>query len=182
MELRSLIKKKKAVILKKWLAAIYDTYPADTAEFINGNKDMFANPAGHTITVSAEHILEGLIRVEDAAVLSDYLEPIIRIRAVQDFTPAQAVSFINSLKTVISGQLRPEIRRHSLWDEWEKLQASIDNLTLLANEIYAKMKQRIQHIRMKEIENNKRFLIKLTGSSTRCRDGSSDPSAFNGCT
>jgi hypothetical protein len=164
MELSRLLKKNKPVILKKWLAAIYDTYPADTAEFINGNKDMFANPVGHIITVNAEYILEGLIRGKDTASLSACLEPIIRIRAVQDFTPVQAVSFINSLKTVIIGQLKPEIRRHRLWDDWAELQASIDNLSLLAYEIHTKMKERIEHIRMKEIEKSERFLVRFMAS------------------
>jgi hypothetical protein len=164
MELHRLLEKKKPVILKKWLAAIYDTYPADTAEFIKGDNDMFANPVGHTVTANAEYILEGLIRGEDTAALSAHVECIIRIRAVQDFTPIQAVSFMNSLKTVIFSQLKPEIHKHRLWDEWEKLEASVDNLTLMANEIYAKMKQRIQHIRMKEIEKSERFLVKLMGS------------------
>jgi hypothetical protein len=167
MKLHRLLENKKPVILKKWLAIIFDTYAADTAKFFNGDKDMFANPVGHTITGNAEYIIEGLIRGEDAAALSACLERIIRIRAVQDFTPVQAVSFMNSLKTVISGQLKPEIRRHRLWDEWEELQASIDNLSLQAYELHAKMKEKIQHIRMKERENNERFLIKLTGSRTR---------------
>lgn len=164
MELRRLLNKNKSVILKKWLAAIYDTYPADTANFIKGEGDMFSNPVGHTITVNAEHILEGLIGGEDTSVLSDHLEQIIRIRAVQDFTPIQATSFIKSLETVIFSQLKPEIHRHSLLDEWEELQARIVNLTLLACGIHVKMKERIQHIRMKEIENSERFIVRLMGS------------------
>ena len=166
MELRSLLEKNKSVILQKWLTAICDTYPAGTAGFINSNNDMFANPAGHTIAANAEHILDGLIRGEDTASLSASLEPIIRIRAVQDFTPLQAVSFINGLKTVINGQLEPVIRRHGLRHEWEELQARIDNLALLASGIHAEMKERIRHIRMTEIEKREKFLEKLTGSRT----------------
>jgi hypothetical protein len=167
MELSRLLKKNKPVILQKWLATIYDTYPADTAAFINSNKDMFANPVGHTIAVNAEYILEGLTRGEDTVSLSARLEPIIRIRAVQDLTPVQAVSFMNGLKTVITGQLKTEILMHGLWDDWKELQSSIEDLALLACEIHTKMKERIQHIRIKELENSERFLIKLTGSRTR---------------
>jgi hypothetical protein len=167
MKLRRLLEKKKSVILKEWIAAIYDTYPADTASFLESEPDMFSNPVGYTSCTNAEYLLEGLIRGEDETTLLSYLEEIIRIRAVQDFAPVQAVSFINSLKTVIAGQIKTEIDRYALWVEWEELHSSIDNLTLLAYEIHAKMKGRIQHIRMKEIENGERFLIKLTGSRTR---------------
>ncbi len=77
---------------------IFDTYPADTSRFLKGEKDMFANPVGHTITANAEYILEGLIKGADAASLSAYLEQIIRIRAVQDFTPAAGSVFHEQLK------------------------------------------------------------------------------------
>jgi len=166
MELRSLLEKNKLVILQKWLAAICDTYPAGTAGFISVSNDMFANPAGHTVAANAERILDGLIGGEDTASLSASLEPIMRIRAVQDFTRDQAVSFISSLKTVISVQLEPGIRRYDLGHEWEELQARIDNLSLLACGIHAEMKERIRHIRMTEIEKREKFLEKLTGSRT----------------
>jgi len=166
MELRSLLEKNKLAILQKWLAAICDTYPAGTAGFISGSDDMFANPAGHTIAANAENILDGLIGGEDAASLSASIEPIMRIRAVQDFTRDQAVSFISSLKTVISGQLEPGIRRHGLRQEWEGLQARIDDLALLACGIHAEMKEKIRHIRITEIKKRETFLVKLTGSRT----------------
>jgi len=167
MELHRLLEKKKPVILEKWLAAIYDTYPADTARFLEREMDMFSNPVGYNSSANACHILEGLTRGEEEATMSSFLEEIIRIRAVQDFTPDQAVSFVSRLKTVIADQLEPEIRRYNLWSEWEGLQASIDNLKLMAYEIHAKMKQKIQHIRMKELENNERIRMKLMGSPTR---------------
>ena len=161
MNLQRLLQKKRSAVLNKWLDDIFNTYPADTAKFLKGEKDMFANPVGHTIAANAEYILEGLIKGDDGATQSAYLEWIIRIRAVQDFTPSQAVSFMNSLKMVIINQLKTEIRKHNLWDEWEELEARIDSLTLMAFEIYAKMKEKIHHIRMKELEKSERFLIKL---------------------
>jgi hypothetical protein len=162
-----LLEKKKAVILKKWLQAIYDTYPADTSRFLKDESDMFANPVGHAISANAEYILDGLIRGEKSAELSPYIEWIIRIRAVQDFTPAQAVSFLNSLKIVIKGQLKPELHKHNLWDELEELEADIDNLALSAFEIYSKMKERIYNIRMKEMEKSEKFLQRLMESRNR---------------
>jgi len=166
MELHRLLEKKKPTILNEWLTEIFNTYSANTATFLKDEGDVFANPIGHTITTNAEHILDGLIKGEDGDELSVYIEQIIRIRAVQHFTPVQAVSFINNLKTVILDQLRPEISRHSLWDEWEELQADMDNLAVLAYGIYTKIQERIEHIRAKEIENNERFLMKLMGNRT----------------
>ncbi len=164
MNLYKLLLKKKSVILKKWLDEIFDTYPADTSKFLKGEKDMFANPVGHTIAANAEYILEGLIKGEDVAALSAYMEWIIRIRAVQDFTPSQTVSFMNSLKMVIISQLKTELSKHNVCDEWEELEVRIDSLTLLAFEIYTKMKDKMHEIRMKELEKSERFLIRLMES------------------
>ena len=164
MELCRLLEKKKPIILKNWVAAILGTYPDDVGAFFKDEKDMFANPVGHTITTNAENILEGLIGGEDAHTQSVYIERIIRIRAVQNFTSVQAVSFINVLKTIIIDELKTDISSGSLRDEWEEIRATIDNLTLLAFKIYAEMRERIEHIRVKEIEKNEKFLMRLMGS------------------
>jgi len=162
--LRSLLLKKKSGILKKWLGEIFDTYPADTSRFLKAEKDMFANPVGHTIAANIEHLLNGLIKKGDTASLAAYLEQIIRIRAVQDFTPSQAVSFINSLKTVITGQLETEIYKYNLRDEWGEFQTRIDSLTQCACELHREMKQRIDIIRTKEREKSEKFLTTLMES------------------
>jgi hypothetical protein len=167
MELSKLLEKQRPAILKKWLDEIFDTYPADTSRFLKGENDRFANPVGHTITANAELILNGLIKKADTASLAACLEQIMRIRAVQDFTPSQAVSFINSLKTVITGQLKTEINRYNLWDELAEFETRIDSLSQCAYELHTEMKKRIDIIRTKELDNSERFLKRLTECRTR---------------
>jgi hypothetical protein len=164
MELGKLLERKKPAILKKWLGEIFDTYPSDTSRFLQGEQDMFANPVGHAITANAECILTGLIKGDNPRALSAYLEQIIRIRAVQDFTPSEAVSFIGSLKTVLTGQLKTEIHKYSLWDEWGEFETRIDSLTQCAYELNTEMKKRIDIIRTKEIDKNERFVKRLMES------------------
>jgi hypothetical protein len=164
MELSKLLEKNRPAILKKWLVEIFDTYPADTSRFLKSRQDRFANPVGYTITANAGYILEGLIKGVDAGPLSACLEQIIRIRAVQDFTPSEAVSFIASLKTVITGQLKTEIHKYSLWDEWAEFETRINGLTEGAYELHTEMKRRIDIIRTKENDKNERFARRLTES------------------
>ena len=162
-DLRSIIRENRAPILKKWLGEIFETYPADTARFLRSESDRFANPVGHTVSVNAGHILDGLIESADAAALSEYMEQVIRIRAVQDFTPAGAVYFIGSLKTVIAAQLRTEISRRGLQDEWRTLEAHIDSLTARAYQLHDEMKQKIDDIRAKEADRSELIFKRLTG-------------------
>jgi hypothetical protein len=167
MELSKLLEKRRSAILETLLDEIFDTYPADTSRFLKGENDRFANPVGHTITANAELILNGLIKKADTASLAACLEQIMRIRAVQDFTPSQAVSFINSLKTVITGQLKTEINRYNLWDELAEFETRIDSLSQCAYELHTEMKKRIDIIRTKELDNSERFLKRLTECRTR---------------
>jgi hypothetical protein len=167
MELSKLLEKRRSAILETWLDEIFDTYPADTSRFLKGENDRFANPVGHTITANAECVLNGLIKKADTASLAACLEQIMRIRAVQDFTPSQAVSFINSLKTVITGQLKTEINRYNLWDELAEFETRIDSLSQCAYELHTEMKKRIDIIRTKELDNSERFLKRLTECRTR---------------
>lgn len=162
MELSKLLEKQRPAILKKWLGEIFDTYPADTSRFLRIESDIFANPVGHTITSNAGHILDGLIQGVDTPSLSVYIERIIRVRAVQDFTPLQAVSFIKCLKTVIINGLETEINKYNLWDGWGEFEKRIDVLTERAYELHAEMKQRIDTIRSREIDKNERFAKRLT--------------------
>jgi len=171
---------KKAAILRKWADAVFDTYPGDTAAFLQKEQDRFANPVGYATRISLEKILDGLLTGSDIHALSAYIEDIIKIRAVQDFSPPQAASFPLLLKKVIIDEIK--IAQVPA-GEWIDLETRIDSLTLSAFEIYAKMQEKMHHIRMKELEKSEGFLIKLMESrGACCRDGSEDPSDFNGCT
>jgi hypothetical protein len=167
MNLHRLLQKKKSAIRKRWLDEIFTSYPPDACHFLKDEMDVFANPVGHTISANADYILEGLIKGDDTSSLSPYLEWIIRIRAVQDFTPTQVVSFVGSLKSATIGLLQTDIQKHNLWEEWEELSARIDTLTLMSFEIYTKMKEKIHSIQMKELEKSEKFLIRLMESRTR---------------
>lgn len=161
MSLVQSLKRKKAAILRRWVNMVFDTYPGDTAAFLKGEKDRFANPVGYTTTTGLEKMLDGLIAGPDIQSLSPYLEDIIKIRAVQDFSPSQAVSFPLLLKKVIIDEIK--IDRAPAGD-WIEIESRIDALALLACEIYARMQDKIHHIRRKELEKSERFLTRLMES------------------
>ena len=150
MELHRLLEKKKPVILEKWLAAIYDTYPADTARFLEREMDRLSNPVGYAISTSAGQLLDALIKGDDPGTLHICLEKIIKIRAVQDFTPSQAVAFMPDLKTVLRGHVMGEAAKYGLQDELNELEIKIDRLSYISTELYTKMKNQIRDISVKE--------------------------------
>src|SRR5450756_2438279 len=101
MSLTRLLSDKKAMILSNWCDAMLDSYPPDTSNFLRKNDNRFANPVGHTIKDSFEHIVDSLLQGSGPEASRVFLDNIIRVRAVQDFSPSQAISFIFALKKVI---------------------------------------------------------------------------------
>jgi hypothetical protein len=167
MGLYKLLAQKKPAILKEWLAQIFASYPPDASGFLAGEKNSFANPVGCTIATNAECILAGLTDGRDTDAMSVYLEPIIRIRAVQDFTPSQAVSFMAGLKTVVANQIRTKVPEGTPGGEWEELMTGIDRLHMQACETYAQMKEEIGVIRSNEITKREGFFNRSTGSRSK---------------
>ena len=96
--LESLLSQRKAPILERWLHLILETYPANSSSFFKQERDRFVNPVGYTISQGIETLYEELLQGMNFDKLSASLDNIIRIRAVQDFFPSQAVGFVFLLR------------------------------------------------------------------------------------
>ena len=89
----------------------------------------------------------------DPAALHSHLDSIIRIRAVQDFTPAQATAFILSLKKVLREYLAKELQDSRLAAEFTALETRIDQICLMAFDIYMQCREKVNQIRANETRN-----------------------------
>ncbi len=139
MNLQNLLIEKRSVILDKWLDLILEGYQKRGQIFFKKEKDRFLNPVGYEFRKGIGGIYRALIeKVEDSEV-TIFIDKIARIRAVQDFSPAQAVSFIFLLKKVIKEELGEKILKDGLANEWLELESKIDNLALLCFNIYMQL-------------------------------------------
>jgi len=148
-----ILEHKKSAILKKWFDLTARTYAPDTAEFLKGNKDQFANPVGAAMLNGLKGLLDQLIHSMDPETLTFHLDPIIRIRAAQNFTPAQATAFILSLKKVLREDLAKELRDSSFAAELIAFESKIDQLCLMAFDIYMQCRETIFQISANETRN-----------------------------
>jgi hypothetical protein len=160
MELKNILSAKRTAVLKKWFDVILESYPPNTAEFLRTQKDPFANPVGHTIFEGMEGIFDELLEGVDSHKASVFLDNIIRVRAIQDFTPSQAVLFVFLLKKVIEEEVGEELRKEGLSEELTLLNSRIDKLALLAFDIYMKCREKLYELRAKELENRTFRLLK----------------------
>jgi len=160
MSLEDHLKDKKRVILSKWFDLTIGTYPEQTAQFLKSKKNQFANPVGYTLFKEIEPILEGLCNRVECNALQPFLENIIRIRAIQDFSPSQAVSFVFLLKQVIRAEMEVEIQKGAVGRELLDLESRIDELGLLSFNIFMKCREKIYDLKANELKNRTVRLLK----------------------
>ncbi|MDR3584025.1 MAG: RsbRD N-terminal domain-containing protein [Desulfosporosinus sp.] len=160
MKFKDLLEAKKSALLTRWFDAIIETYPTDTSGFLKNQKDRFANPVGHIFTQGIEKILAALIEGRDFAEGFPFLDDIIKVRAIQDFTPSKAVSFIFDLKKVVRKELEKEIRQSQFTDALLEFELKIDELALLAFDKYIKCREQIYKLKTDELKRMSFTLLK----------------------
>ncbi|MGE5661795.1 MAG: RsbRD N-terminal domain-containing protein [Ignavibacteriales bacterium] len=151
---------KKSSISKRWLDAMIATYPNDNSGFLMNQKDRFANPVGYTFSTGIDGILEVLVKGEDFSESLSFLEDIIKVRAIQDFTPAKAMAFIFQLKTIVREELIKELRQNQIYVELLEFESKIDDLALTAFDIYVKCREQIYELRTDELKRMTFTLLK----------------------
>ena len=139
---------KKKEILKHWFRVTVDSYPADTARFLRDQQDPFANPVGRTTYQSLEALLDALITGTGREAMKDALDPIIRIRAVQTFTPSKATIFVFALKQIVREHLAIESG-----PQQDALDRQIDEMAMAAFDVFMTCREKIYELKATESRN-----------------------------
>ena len=163
MALKELLAKKKSAIVKRWMESIVETYPAETAQFLKSKKDRFANPVGATINIETERLFDLILTGFEPAKASEFLDNIIRIRAIQDFTPSEALAFVFALKHAIRLELAGDLKKGAHAGELWELDKEIDRLALISFEIYMTVREDIYKLKAKELQSNAFMLFRRAG-------------------
>lgn len=163
MQLTAHLTEKKSAILGRWLTMIYESYPPETAIFLRKEKDRFDNPMGYRISEGLEGLYQALIQDVERDKLLGYLDEIIRIRALQNFSPSQALAFIFLLKNIIRQELADDIRKDHLDAAVLELESRIDGLALLGFDVYTKRREKIWEIKADEAKRSISGLMRKTG-------------------
>jgi hypothetical protein len=151
MDLKSQLAAKKTAILKKWFDAVAETYQENTASFLKKQKAQFTNPVGYTLSEGLEGLYESLLKGMIPDTVKLFLDSIIRIRAIQEFAPSEAVSFIFMLKKIVRQELGSEaLQQPRLNEEMTLFESSVDELALYAFDIYVNCREKIYDLKANE--------------------------------
>ncbi|MDI6793867.1 MAG: RsbRD N-terminal domain-containing protein [bacterium] len=168
MKLNDILLADRKSIISRWLDLILNTYPVGAADILKREKNQFANPVGHTMAKGIEDIFDGILQGNELDKFSPVLDSIIRIRAVQEFTPSQAVSFIFLLKQAIREEVKA--KNNGIFEELLSLESKIDNLAAISFDIFMQCREKVYEIKANEVRNmTSRFL-----ESNCCSDSQED--------
>ena len=164
MVLNKLLAENRASILKRCFEPMVETSPVEVSTVLKED-DRFSNPVGFTISggINAlyDELLQDKMNPENVSVC---LDSIIRIKAVQDCSPSQAVAFIFRLKAAIAEELRGEIEKKQVMGEWLGLEARIDRLAAEAFDVYTKCREKVYELRVSELKADRERVFRLLGS------------------
>ncbi len=141
---------KRDVILDDWAERIFASYPAGSKTFLKNNRDPFNNPVGNTIIDQTAILFDQTLGTMDEEAVLKSLDRIIRIRAVQEFSPSQVVAFVFLLKDVLLHTIAKAKNIEIDHKRLHEIFFNIDRMALLAFDIHAECRDRIHRIRVEE--------------------------------
>ena len=159
----------RSTIVEEWLKRTIQSYPESAGRFLSQEKDPFRNPVGHTLKAGLAELFDGLTGPPDTTAAGVALDGIVRIRAVQDFSAGQAVAFVFLLKKIIRDLFPEHVQRCSY--EAAALESRIDDLALLAFDIFMRCREQIIEIQAKEAKRRVAVLEKayrMRSSESTC--------------
>jgi hypothetical protein len=162
MNIETLLTPKKKAIVEKWIDQVLDSY--GSPDFFKKQKDRFANPIGSTISEGLQDLFVILVEEKELSEAAKPLEDIIKIRAVQDFTPSKAVFFVYLLKNIVREELAGEKNREEVLHTLSALDVRIDEIALMAFNLYMECRERLHQIRVNEVLSGRSALT----DGTKC--------------
>lgn len=157
-------------ILARWRRMVLASYPSQGASFLASQHDRFANPVGAAINEVTAIVMDSLIGGPDEPLYSESLDRFVRVRAVQEYSASQAVSFVFMLKDAImetpgwgGDSAGPMRERFALFSR-------IDGMALDAFDRYASCREKLYDVAMNEFKRRNRKVFERLGLSETAGD------------
>jgi hypothetical protein len=163
---RNILKENQSAIVERWLTDTLATYQSGAAELFRLTKDPFANPVGNALKKGLTGIFECLLAKRPLESTRGDLDEIIKIRAVQEFSPSRALSFVFLLKNAVRVELGRKIDNLKLLADLAQFESRIDQVALLAFEIYTNCREQVYNLRVDEVKRSVSAIM-----ATFCRKG-----------
>ena len=156
MDLAEAFRNYREKIVRKWVEYTLSTYKS--SEFFIREKDKFSNPTGANIREGLEKLFDLMSKGADPEEFKKPVEQIIRLRAVQEFTPAQAVAPLNAVKHITRDILAADKERSVFIKDLYDFEFAVDLAVLAAFDIYMESRERLYQVRINELKSGSHIL------------------------
>ena len=177
MRLSEALQEKKKQILSIWVDRTLDSYTS--SDFFKHSRDQIANPIGANIRAGLTTVLDLLLLGAKTEEYTAALDQVIRIRAIQEFTPSQAVVPFLELKWVIRQVLADDKKTGPLLQDLTEIDCEIDRVALAAFDIYARCREQLYLVRIQELKSGSHILTDTPCSSSLLRERRKGPEKIN---
>ena len=177
MNLIEALKNKKEKILSVWIERTLDSYVSPG--FFKSSKDKFANPVGANIKEGLTKLYNLLLNGAAPDEFAESLDHVIRIRAVQEFSPAQAVAPILELKWVVKQIFSADKECRELLPELDSFDCDVDRAALAAFDLYMECREQLHKARIRELKSGSYILTDSACASAAIKQNLQDISQIS---
>jgi hypothetical protein len=175
VSLQELLQEKKDAIVQRWVEEVLATYSEDASALFQTERDPFANPLGHQVREGTRGVFEAVLSGMDAERIRQHLAEMVKIRAVQEFSPSQALSFVFALKSVIRKEVPSASRDPRYLEALSDMDSKIDQVALAAFDLFVEAREEVSQLRIREVKRQVAWVMeKINQSDSGRASGSPD--------
>ncbi len=156
MDLAEAFRNYREKIVQKWVDYTLSTYPS--SQFFSKERDKFANPVGVNIREALDKLFLLLSKDADPQEFKAPIEQIMQLRAVQNFSPSQAVAPLNAVKHITREILAADKERAVFIKDLYDFEFAVDLAVLAAFDIYMESRERLYQTRLDELKSGRHIL------------------------
>ncbi len=156
--LKDICKENEEKLLSLWLNDFFNHHKLDDIGVSRTITDKFLNPVAYTIKASTAVLFPAIIG-EDAEPenIKFHLDEILKIQAIQQLSPAQALLPLLAIKNHIYKFTNNEA---ALISEFKEMTDRLDTLLLMAFDIFTQEKEKIYRIRVNELKSAQSHVLR----------------------
>lgn len=146
--------------ISKWFEGLMHSYPEESARFFKDTRDPFSNPVGSALEKGIRALFDVVSAdIFDSRAAHEALEPMIRIRALQEFSPSEALGFIPKIKSIIKQDPAVKEQGGAAADSLGRIADNSDKALLTAFDLYMDCKKHVYNLRARQARDGVRQLL-----------------------
>ncbi len=157
--LKNICNENKDKLLLLWLNDFFNHHKLDDIGVSRTIDDKFLNPVAFTIKAATAELLPAILGEDiDPENIKFHINEILKIQAIQQLSPAQALLPIINIKSHILALIT---EKNEYLREYLEISQRLDTLLLMAFDIFTQEKEKIYRIRVNELKSAQSQILRL---------------------